>query len=75
MVLEAIGQKLPPDIAALIPGVDLTDKRFIKIDADGRTSREGVFAGGDITNGGATVVQAIADGMRAAKAMDRLLEP
>jgi glutamate synthase (NADPH/NADH) small chain len=33
------------------------------------TSRKGVFAGGDLVRGGATVVQAVADGRRAAKAM------
>jgi NADPH-dependent glutamate synthase beta subunit-like oxidoreductase len=31
------------------------------------------FAGGDITNGGATVVQAIADGMKAAEAIREFL--
>lgn len=73
MVLEAIGQQLPLGIEDLIPGVELTEKRLIRIDSEGRTSRPGVFAGGDATNGGATVVQAIADGMRAARAMNTLL--
>lgn len=73
MVLEALGQKLPDGFESLIPGVELTSKRLLKADTDGRTSRAGVFAGGDVTNGGATVVQAIADGMRAARAMDKLL--
>jgi NADPH-dependent glutamate synthase beta subunit-like oxidoreductase len=35
------------------------------------TSRPGVFAGGDLVRGGATVVQAVADGRRAARAMAR----
>ena len=34
-----------------------------------QTSRPGVFAGGDLVNGGATVVQGVADGRRAAKAI------
>jgi glutamate synthase (NADPH/NADH) small chain len=33
------------------------------------TSRPGVFAGGDLVRGGATVVQAVADGRKAARAM------
>jgi len=33
------------------------------------TSRPGLYAGGDLVNGGATVVQAVADGRRAARAM------
>jgi len=73
MVLEAIGQKLPDGFESLIPGVLITGKRLLNVDSEGRTSRRGVFAGGDVTNGGATVVQAIADGMRAAREMDRLL--
>lgn len=73
MVLVAIGQKLPEGFESLIPGVELTGKRLLKIDGAGRTSRAGVFAGGDVTNGGATVVQAIADGMRAARAIDEYL--
>ncbi len=34
-----------------------------------QTSRPGIFAGGDLVNGGATVVQAVADGRRAARAI------
>jgi NADH-quinone oxidoreductase subunit F len=37
------------------------------------TSEDGVFSGGDINNGGSTVIKAIADGQRAAIAMDRYL--
>lgn len=73
MALEAIGQQLPAGFESLIPGITLTDKRLIEVDGDGRTSRDGVFAGGDVVNGGATVVQAVADGMRAAKAIVRQL--
>jgi len=73
LALEAIGQELAAGFEKLIPGVELTDSRLVKIDSDGRTSRQAVFAGGDVTNGGATVVQAVADGMRAAKAIDRRL--
>ena len=40
-----------------------------------QTSRPGVYAGGDLVNGGATVVQAVADGRRAARAILQLLAP
>lgn len=73
MALEALGQALPEALERLIPGVHLTRDRLIKIDEGGSTSREGVFAGGDVTNGGATVVQAVAEGMRAADAIDGCL--
>jgi 2-oxoglutarate ferredoxin oxidoreductase subunit delta len=44
-----------------------------KIDAGLRTSREGVYAGGDCINGGSTVVQAVRDGRNAARAIHREL--
>ena len=71
MALEALGQQLPAGFESVIPGIGLTRSRLISVDADGRTSRAGVFAGGDVTNGGATVVQAVADGMRAARAIEK----
>jgi NADPH-dependent glutamate synthase beta subunit-like oxidoreductase len=40
-----------------------------------QTSRPGIYAGGDLVNGGATVVQAVADGRRAARAILQLLAP
>ncbi|MDH7481772.1 MAG: FAD-dependent oxidoreductase [Armatimonadota bacterium] len=71
LVLEALGQELSPDIADLIPGVELTQDRLIKVDEHCRTSRSRVYAGGDVVNGGSTVVQAIAEGMRAARTIDQ----
>jgi len=70
LVIEALGQRLPLDVECLIPGVELTDNRLIKVDEFGRTSRSHVYAGGDIVNGGATVVQAVADGLRAAETIN-----
>ena len=70
LVLEALGQEMPAGMEALLPEVELTADRLIKIDERGRTSRPGVYAGGDIVNGGSTVVQAVAEGMRAAEAID-----
>ena len=40
----------------------------------GATSRAGVFAGGDLVRGASTVVAAVADGMRAAKEIDKFLK-
>jgi NADPH-dependent glutamate synthase beta subunit-like oxidoreductase/ferredoxin len=45
----------------------------VKADANMRTSREGVFAGGDCISGPATVIEAIAAGRKAAEAIDRYL--
>jgi len=40
-----------------------------------QSSRPGVFAAGDIVNGGATVVEAVAEGTRAARSIDTYLTP
>ena len=42
-------------------------------DADGATGRPGVYAGGDGANGGKEVVNAVAEGKAAARAIDRRL--
>jgi len=43
---------------------------YIEIDENGMTSKPGVFAGGDIVRGAATVILAMGDGKRAAAAID-----
>jgi glutamate synthase (NADPH/NADH) small chain len=43
------------------------------IDGEGRTADGRVFAGGDAVNGGASVVEAVAHGKRAALAIDQAL--
>ncbi|WP_028219053.1 NAD(P)-dependent oxidoreductase [Paraburkholderia oxyphila] len=73
MVLKAIGQKLLP---AGLEALQLTDGGVrIAVDADGATSLEGVWAGGDCAGHGATdlTVQAVQDGKLAARAIDRYL--
>jgi len=51
-----------------LKGIKTRGRGLIVVDEETRmTSREGVFAGGDIVNGGDTVVQAIAEGKKAAK--------
>jgi glutamate synthase (NADPH/NADH) small chain len=70
LVVEAVGQAVSPEVARFLPGVDFTREGHIKVDKDTlMTSRPGVFAGGDLLSGGATVVQAVADGVKAAEAM------
>jgi len=55
-------------------GVEIDAKRNrIKVDADGRTNVESVFAGGDAVTGPATVIDAIAWGRRAAETIDNYL--
>jgi glutamate synthase (NADPH/NADH) small chain len=68
MVIEAIGQKTPANLGNILPGIKLNRSGLVETIENSRTtSRPDVFAGGDIINGGATAVQAVADGLRAAE--------
>ena len=55
--------------------LDVSKWGTIKVDQDSmHSSVEGVFAGGDIVRGGATVILAMGDGRKAAGAMDQYLK-
>ncbi len=72
LVLVAIGQDTLGELAAELDGVRV-EKGCVVRDADGATGRPGVFAGGDGANGGKEVVNAVAEGRAAARAVDRRL--
>ena len=72
-VVVAIGQSPNPIIQQTTPGLETTRWGTIIVDEKGATSREGIFAGGDIARGGATVIQAVADGKLAARSIDEYL--
>lgn len=72
-VIEAVGQRPNPIIQATTPGLK-TGKHGTVVVGDGQTtSREGVFAGGDLSRGGATVILAMRDGKIAADAIHKYL--
>ena len=67
MLVMAVGSKSNPLIAKTTPGLDVTSRNLIV--ADERTcatSKPGVFAGGDVVIGAATVILAMGAGKRAA---------
>ncbi|MCX6026827.1 MAG: FAD-dependent oxidoreductase, partial [Chloroflexi bacterium] len=71
MVLPAIGQVASSE---LVGRLELSREKTVVCDAATlQTFREGLFAGGDVVNGGGSVIEAIAHGQRAAKAIDRCL--
>ncbi|MFO1476214.1 MAG: NADPH-dependent glutamate synthase [Verrucomicrobiota bacterium] len=74
VVVVAIGTRANPLLTATCPDLKLTRQGNILIDDNGMTSLPGVFAGGDIVRGAATVILAMGDGKRAAKAMDSYLK-
>ncbi len=73
-VIMAIGTSPNPLIRTTTAGLE-TDKRgCIVADDEGRTSRPGVFAGGDAVSGAATVILAMGAGKKAAKAIDEYIQ-
>jgi len=74
VAVVAIGNSPNPLIPDTTP--NLKTQRWGNIEADeetGKTSREGIFAGGDIVTGAATVILAMGAGKKAARAMHRYL--
>jgi glutamate synthase (NADPH/NADH) small chain len=69
-VIIAIGQRPNPLLMRATKGLKTTENGTIVADEDGRTSISGVFAGGDVATGAATVILAMGAGKRAAQAMD-----
>ncbi len=74
VVVVAIGTRANPLLTATCPELKLNRRGNIETDANGMTSMPGVFAGGDIVRGAATVILAMGDGKRAASAIDQYLK-
>ena len=73
-VILSIGTSPNPLLTRATPGLETTSwGGLVAEDATGQTSREGVFAGGDIVTGSATVILAAGAGKRAASAIDMYL--
>ncbi len=72
-VIIAVGTIPNPLVPANTPGLDITKWGTLVVDENGRTTREGVWAGGDITTGGATVISAMGAGKTSAEDIDRWL--
>jgi glutamate synthase (NADPH/NADH) small chain len=70
-VVVAIGTEANPVIPKTTPGLDVNKWGYIMTKGEtGETSREGVYAGGDIVTGSATVILAMGAGRQAANAID-----
>ena len=73
VVIMALGTSPNPLIKDTTSGLETERHGCIVADEDGRTSRPGVFAGGDAVTGAATVILAMGAGRKAARAIDRYL--
>lgn len=72
-VVMAIGQGPNPVLLETVDGLDLNKWGNVVADEAGKTSLEGVYAGGDIVTGAATVILAMGAGKAAAKSMNEYL--
>ncbi len=74
MIIAAIGQAPDTGFMAGESGVEFTKRGTVKVDAENfTTSRKGVFAGGDFITGPRNAIEVIADGRKAARAIDKYL--
>ena len=73
-VIHAIGNSPNPLIPSSTPGLNIGKKGNVVIDlATGKTSKERVWAGGDIATGAATVINAMGAGRKAASSIHEYL--
>jgi glutamate synthase (NADPH) small chain len=72
-VVIAVGTHANPLLTSSSPDLALTERGYLAADVHGMTNLPGVFAGGDIVRGSATVILAMGDGKRIAAAIDAYL--
>ncbi len=72
-VVVAVGRTPNPIIQSTTEGLAVTKWGTIVVDENGKTSIKGVYAGGDIVTGEATVISAMGAGKKAAKAIHEYL--
>ena len=73
-VIVAIGNGSNPLISRTTPGLEVNKRGNIVVDGVNKTSVDGVYAGGDIVLGAATVILAMGEGRRAAAAINEYLK-
>ena len=75
VIVMAIGQGPNPMLTTSTPGLELNKNGYIVVDEEMQeTSIKGVFAGGDIVTGAATVISAMGAGKRAARSINAYLQ-
>lgn len=73
-VIIAIGQKPRAVIVSSTSGINITEDGLVEVDEYGRTTREGVFAAGDVTTGAKTVIEAVKMSKKVAEAIDSTIK-
>lgn len=72
-LILAVGALANPILIRSIPEMKLNKRGYIQVDENGMTNIEGIFAGGDIVSGSATVISAMGAGRKAAQAINRFI--
>ncbi|MBN2794515.1 MAG: NAD(P)-dependent oxidoreductase [Clostridia bacterium] len=72
-VIIAVSQAPRSNIVSKSKGIEVNKGGFVKADFDGQTSRQGVFASGDVVTGAKTVVEAVKYSKVVADAMDKYM--
>ena len=71
VAIPALGARANPLLTKTMPDLKLNKKGYISADEEtGMTSKRGVFAGGDIVTGAATVISAMGAGKKVARAIN-----
>ena len=73
LVIVAVGVSPNPLIPSSVEGLEISRKGTIVVNDEMQSAIPTIFAGGDIVRGGATVILAMSDGRKAAKAMHEYL--
>ena len=74
-IIAAIGQSVDPSFAAGMGDIEFSANHLVVVNSDTlETTKEGVFAGGDVVTGPKTVIEAMAQGKRAAASIAAYLE-
>lgn len=74
VVVMSLGTSPNPLIASTTPGLDTNRWKCVIADDYGVTTKKGVFAGGDVVTGAATVILAMGAGRKAAEAIDSYIK-
>lgn len=73
-VVMSLGTVANPTLAKSTTGIETNRKGCVVADEEGRTTRKGIFAGGDVVSGAATVILAMGAARKAAQAIDEYLQ-
>ncbi len=73
-VLVAVSQGPRNVIVSTTTGLDANARGLLVADEEGHTSRQGIFASGDVVNGARTVVEAVAHSKVVAESMHRYMQ-